>query len=135
MKIRSTKTFAEAIYESARGKSGADLSTVLDNAISFMEKNQLLGKSREILAHLEKIIDKDEGVMRVKVKSSSILSKKVTEELEANLKKRYKAKTIEIDNIEDKSLIKGIKIEVNDEVIDLSLAHRLHQLQTHLIKN
>jgi F0F1-type ATP synthase delta subunit len=135
MKIRSTKTFAEAIYESARGKSGAGLSTVLDNAINFMEKNQLLGKSKEILAHLEKIIDKDEGVIRVRVKSSSILSKKVVEELEENLKNRYKAKTIEIDNTEDKSLIKGIKIEVNDEVIDLSLAHRLRQLQTHLIKN
>ncbi len=135
MKLRSTKTLAEAIYESARGKSGAELSGTLANVVEFIEKNQLLGKSKEILSHLERIIDKDEKVVRAKVESASVLSKKTLEELSLNLKKRYRAETIEIDNIENTNLINGIKVIINDEIIDLTLANRLHQLQNHLIKN
>lgn len=135
MKLRSIKNLAEAIYQNAKGKNGAELSATLANAVEFMDKHQLLGKSKEILSQLEKIIDKDEKVLRAKVTSSTVLSKKMLEELEENLKKRYKAKDVEIDTKEDSNLINGLKIEANDEIIDLTLRARLHQLQTHLIKN
>lgn len=135
MKLRSTKNLAEAIYQNAKGKNGPELSVTLANVVEFMDKHQLLGKSKEILSQLEKIIDKDEKVLRAKVTSSTVLSKKMLEELEENLKKRYKAKDVEIDTKEDLDLINGMKIEANDEIIDLTLRARLHQLQTHLIKN
>lgn len=135
MKLYSTKNLAGAIYESVKGKTGSELSHTLANAVEFMGKHQLLGKSKEILTHLEKIIDKNEKVLRAKVTSSTVLSKKMLEDLEESLKKRYKAKEVEIDTKENSNLINGIKIEANDEIIDLTLSHRLHQLQTHLIKN
>ena len=135
MKIRSTKTFAEAIYESTKGKSGPALLQSLTNTVEFMSKNQLLSKSKEILAQLEKIIDKDEGILRARITSASPLSKKSEIELESNLKKRYGVKEVELDITEDKSLIHGIKIEVEDEIMDLSTSHRLHKLQEHLIRN
>ena len=135
MKLRSSKILAKAIYESTKGKSGAELSQAIDNSISFMDKNQLLGKKKEILAHLEKIIDKDENVLRAKVKSANTLSQKTLEELGENLKKKYKAKGVEIDSMVDEKLIDGFKIEVNDEIIDFTLSHKLHRLQEYLIKN
>jgi ATP synthase F1 delta subunit len=135
MKLRSTKTLAEAIHEVTRGKSGAELSLAMSNVVEFMNKNQLLGKSKEILSHLENIIDKEDKVIRAKVSSAQVLDKKDLEELSHNLKKRYKAETIKIDTHENKDLVNGIKVEVSDEIIDLTLAHRLHQLQTHLTKN
>lgn len=135
MKLHSTKNLSHAIYEATKGKSGAELSHSLVNVVEFMDKHQLLGKSKEILTHLEKIIDKDEKILRAKVTSSAVLSKKMLEDLEESLKKRYKAKDVEIDTKENSNLINGIKIEANDEIIDLTLSHRLHQLQAHLIKN
>lgn len=135
MKLRSTKNFAEAVYESTKGKSGVALTHALENVVSFMQKNQLIGKKNEILKELEKIIDTDENIVRAKVKSADVLSKKILTELEENLKKKYKAKEVEIDSIVDKKLIDGFTIEIHDEIIDLSLSHRLHQLQTYLIKN
>lgn len=135
MKLRSTKTLAEAIYETTKGKSGVELTHALEKILLFLDKNQLLGKSKEILSQLEKIIDADEKVLRARVKSADILSKKIIDELEDSLKKRYRAKTVEIDSTVDAKLINGLKIEVNDEIIDLTLSNRLHQLQTHLIKN
>lgn len=135
MKVRSLKTVAEAIHEATAGKTGASLSTACENVISFLDKNQLLGKSKEILKLLEESIDRKEHIVRAKVTTAEPLSKKQHDELSQNLKKRYNAKEIEIDHTENRGLISGIKIEVGDEIIDLSLSHRLHQLQTHLIKN
>lgn len=135
MKVRSTKTIACAIYESTKGKTGAALSEALSNAVEFMSKNKLLSRSKEIIAQLEKIVDIDEGILRAHVTTASPLTKKSQEELESNLKKRYKAKVVELDITEDKKLIHGVKIQVEDEIMDLSTSHRLHQLQAHLIKN
>ncbi len=135
MKVYSTKTFAEAIYQTTHNKSGVELENALSNTIDFLNKNQMLGKSKEILSHLEKIIDKKDGIIRAKIISNNILSKKILDELEENLKKRYLAKAVDINNINDESLLGGMKIEVNDEIIDLSLSNRLHKLQAHLIKN
>jgi F-type H+-transporting ATPase subunit delta len=135
MKLRSTKTLAQAIYETTKGKSGVELTSALEKTLLFLDKNQLLGKSKEILSQLEKIIDIEEKVLRAKVRSADVLSKKMIDELQESLKKRYRAKTVEIDSTVDAKLINGLKIEVNDEIIDLTLSNRLHQLQTHLIKN
>ncbi len=135
MKVRSIKTLAEAIYKNTKDKSGHDLNVALANVVEFMDKNRLLGKSKEILSQLEHIMDKEEKIVRVKVKSANTLSKKVIEELEESLKKRYKAKQVEIDESVDEKLINGFKIEAQGEIVDLTLAHRLHQLQNHLIKN
>lgn len=135
MKVRSLTSVAEAVYESTKGKSGAELSHALANVVEFLDKNQLLGKSKEILRELEKSIDRDEQIVRAKVTSATPLSKSAIDELEDNLKKRYKAQHVEIDQSEDSSLISGIKVEVGDEILDLSLSHRVHQLQAFLIKN
>lgn len=135
MKLRSTKNLAEAIYQSAKGKTGKELDSVLLNASEFIKRNQLLGKGKEILAQLEKIVDKDEKVLRVKVTSAEALSRRMVEELEESLKKKYKAHRVVIDEREDEKLLSGIKVEAHDEIIDLTLRNRLNKLQTHLIKN
>lgn len=135
MNIRSTKTISQAIYESTKDKNGVELSNSLNNVINFLHKNQLLGKSKEILKNLEDIINKKEDRIKGKVTSSRDLTEKLKEELENNLRKRYKAKEILLDYSKDEKLIDGLKIEIKDEIIDLSLAHRLNKLQTHLIKN
>ncbi len=135
MKLRSIKNLAEAIYESAKGKSGKELESVMVNAGQFIKKNRLLGKGKEILAHLEKVVDKDEKILRAKVTSAEKLTRREAGDLEESLKKKYKAKHVEIDEKIDEKLIQGIKIEAHDEVIDLTLLNRLQKLQTHLIKN
>lgn len=135
MKLSSTKTLAQAIYETTKGKSGVELTHALENTVVFIKKNQLMSRSKEILSHLENIIGTNENIVRAKVKSRDVLSKKMISELEESLKKRYKAKEVEINNMVDEEVIDGIKIEVQNEVIDLTLRHRLNQLQNYLIKN
>ncbi|MCX6756456.1 MAG: F0F1 ATP synthase subunit delta [Candidatus Nomurabacteria bacterium] len=134
MKV-SPKTIAEAIYAGAHNKEGQDLSVFLEDTVSFLNKNRMMGKYKEVLEHLQNLIDKKEKRVRVSVTTAEKLSHKMLTELSDNLKHRYKAEEIEIDEHEDPSLIAGVKIRAYDEVIDMTLSNKLHQLKTHLTKN
>ena len=50
------------------------------------------------------------------------------------LKERYKVKDVNITEIFDGKLLGGMRILVNDEIIDLSLQNKIKKLQEHLIR-
>ncbi len=129
------KTIAEAIYAGAHGKTSNELGVVLDNTILFLKQRNLISKSKEIFYHLEKIVDREEKVVRAVAESAEKIPHKLKEELEEILKKRYRAKLIETEYKENTDLIGGIKITVRDEVIDFSFRNKLEKLQAHLIRN
>ena len=56
-------------------------------------------------------------------------------ELEQFLKKRYSAKEISFFEILDTRLVGGIKVEVNDEIIDLSIRNKISKLQEYLTRS
>jgi F-type H+-transporting ATPase subunit delta len=131
----STRTIAQAIYEASHDKEGKDLHAVLENATKVLASRHLLSRAPEIIKHLQEIIDQKEGIVRAHVESAHKLTRGIHEDIEDQLKKRYKAKSIELEHTIDEKHLGGIKIHVGDEVIDLTLSHHLHQLQNHLNAN
>ncbi|MEI6660391.1 MAG: ATP synthase F1 subunit delta [bacterium] len=131
----STKNLAQAIYESSLGKSGRELDAVVENSVRMIASRNMIGKSTDILTQLQLIMDKDTKTVRATITSSHFLSKKNTDIIEKELKKRYTAEQVELTMKEDEKLINGLRIEVGDEIIDLSLAHQIGQLQDYLLKN
>jgi len=132
MATLSTKNIAYALYEATKDKQGKDLETALSNGVAFLANKHLLSRTSEILRELEKIIDEKEGVVRARVETSRKLTKGMEAELEKEIKERYKAKEVHLDTAENRTLLGGLKIQVGDEVIDLTLSHKLAQLQNHL---
>ncbi len=88
----SPKNTAYAIYETTKGKSGAELNTALKNSIEFLANKNLISKSNQILNELGKIIDEDEGVVRARVSAPNSLTDTAKTEVEKMLKERHKAK-------------------------------------------
>jgi F-type H+-transporting ATPase subunit delta len=131
----SIKNLARAIYESSEGKDGKDLDMVVKNSVNLISRKHLLNKSKEILAQLEKISDKNEEVVRAKISSKTKINKKGTDEIEDFIKKRYKAKNVILDFEIDEKLLGGIKIQVGDEIIDTTLKHKMKKLENYLITN
>lgn len=131
----SAKNTAYAIYESAKGKSGADLDAVLKNSVEFLAGKNLLSRSADILKELRAIIDEDEGTLRARVSAPGPLAGHAKMEIEKMLKERHKAKSVILDFREDKSLLGGMKIETKDEVTDITLRNKTKQLQEFLLKN
>ena len=133
MKI-STKKIAQAIHASTKNKSGKELEQSLVNVVEFLAKKNLLSKAPQILKQLEETLNTEGRIVRAKVSSKSELGKHTTDELKHALQHRYKAEDIVLDLHEDKTLLGGIKIETQDEIIDLSIENKLNQLQNHLLK-
>lgn len=131
----SINNIARAIYESTLEKSGESLNIVTKRAIDMISKKHLMSKSNEILNELEKIIDKKDEVVRAKISSRIKLGKKITDEIDDFIKKRYKAKKIVLEYIIDEKLLGGIKIEIGDEIIDTTLKNKVKKLQNYLINN
>lgn len=131
----SINNMARAIYDSSQGKEGAELDAVTKNTVDLISKKHLMSRSKEILSSLEKIVDKKDEVVRAKISSRIKIDKKIVDEIEDFIKKRYKAKNTVLEFMVDETLLGGIKIEVGDEIIDTTLKNKIKKLKNYLITN
>jgi len=132
MATLTNNDIARAIYLSTKDKEGAHLKDELKQVTQFLDRRRLLSKSKEILNSLEKIINEKEGILTATISSAEKISHKTKEDVVHLLKHRYEAKEAVVEEKIDKSLLRGIKIEVRDEVIDLSVKNKIGQLQEYL---
>ena len=131
----SVKNLAQAIYESSKNKDGVDLDILMKDAVILINKKRLLTKTDKILKALERIMDKDIGITKVKISSHSKLKEKEKKEIEEFVKKKYKSKEVELYLTENPKLLGGIKIEIDDEILDMTLSKKIQKLQNYLIEN
>ncbi len=130
----SNNDIAQSIYLITKDKTGSELKDALGKVVVFLNNKRLLGKTAPILMSLQKIINKKEGIVEVTTKSGKDLSPHAKHELKEELSKRYKAKEIILNEKVDKSILGGVRIEVNDEVIDLTLNNKVNKLQEYLTR-
>lgn len=134
MKV-SVNNLARAIYESSSDKKESELVKLNQGIIELIQEKNMLGKTDQILEALEKIIDEEEGLVRVKVSAKGKISKTITNQIEEFIKERYGAKNVMMSLTEDPKLLGGIKIQIGDEIIDTTLSTKISQLQNYLITN
>ena len=127
----SNNDIARAIYLASKEKEDEQF---FSKVIQFLVRRRLLPKAPDILERLNKIINKEEGIVIVKVSSKQYLPEKIKNELMKILEKRYPEKIITIVPNLDQTLLGGFKIEIDDEVIDLTLKNKIDKLQEYLIK-
>ncbi len=132
-RILTNKNIAESIYLLTKGKSGKELADTLGNVVRFLDRKRLLGRADAILTVLRKRINQAEGIIEAKVTTVSDLSNHAKHDLKEQLIKRYHAKEIILNEDIDKGLLGGMRIEVDDEVIDLTLKNKVAKLQEYLI--
>jgi len=130
----SNNDIARAIYLILKDKTKIELHDVFDKVIKFLVQKRLLTKTADILERLDKIINKEEGKIIVKILSAKKLKEELKKELIIFLKERYKAKEIVFIEVLEEKLLGGMRIEVNDEIIDLTVKNKIKKLQEHLTR-
>jgi len=103
--------------------------------VQFLVRKRLLGKSADVLLRLQKVVDKEAGTIRAIVKTANNLSVKTKRELEQVLIKRYSTKGAVVSEQIDKKLLGGFRVEVNDEVIDLTFRNKIARLEEYLTRS
>ena len=134
MATLSNNDIARAIYFAVKGKSPHEQSQMFKRTAQFLNKHRLISKTGEILSRLQKIINEDEGKVVALISSKKKLDEHEKKELSRALSKRYRGKTVVIEEKIDEKLIGGFKIEAEDEQIDVTLRNKISQLQEYLIK-
>ena len=85
----------------------------------------------DISKNFKELVAKEKNLKNITVASSYRIDKEQLTQIEAALKKRMKAEVSIVTEI-DKSLIGGLKISYDDQVIDLSIKNKLEKLKTQL---
>lgn len=134
MAVTSNNLIAHAIYEVTKGKTGSELTSAMGDVMKFLVRKRLLSRSTGIISSLEKIVNKEEGVVKAKVLSARKLDHDSKAHIIHNLEKRYSAKKIILEEEINEKLLGGIKVEIGDEVIDLTLKNKINKLQEHLTR-
>lgn len=135
MATLSNNDIAHAIYLSVKDKNTSEQSVLFPKIIQFLYRKRLLSQRGEILSRLDKIINKEDKRIIVKISSKEPLHENVKKEIAHILKERYSAeKVILIENLDEK-LLGGFKIEVNNEVIDLTIKNKIGKLKEYLTKS
>jgi F-type H+-transporting ATPase subunit gamma len=95
--------------------------------------SSMLTKSDIVLNNLEELIDTEHGIIRPKIYTAHKIPQEIIKEIEQELKNKYKAEEVIITEIEDPKILGGIKIQIANEIIDLSLQKKVAQLKKHLL--
>ncbi len=135
MATLSNNDIARSIYLLSKDKTASERLVLNGKIVKFLFKKRLLSKSSVILSLLTKIINKEEGKLVAKISRVEPLNSKNKSHLEQFLKKRYSAKEVTLVETLDKKLLGGFRLEVNDEVIDLSMKNKVKKLQEHLTRD
>jgi F-type H+-transporting ATPase subunit delta len=130
----SYNDIAKAIYIGSKNKDNQEMSLFVDNTVKFLTRKKLLSKSKNILDKLETLLNNEKGLVKAKVSTAEKMNDVLKKELNSFLLKKYNAKEVDMMEIVDSKYIGGVKIEVDDEVIDLTIFNKLKKLQTHLTR-
>lgn len=130
----SNNDIAKAIYLISKDKADNELKDVNVKIIQFLARKRLFSKTPDILQKLNNIINKEKEKIIVKISSKEKLNEEIKKELTFFLKERYKIKEVDFIERLDEKLLGGIKLEIGDEIIDLTVKNKIKKLQEHLIR-
>ena len=130
----SNNDIAHAIYLVSKDKGDTELPDIYKKVVKFLADRGLIPKSRDILERLDKIINQKKERIVVKILSAKKLKEESKKEITNFLKRRYGAKEVVMKEILDEKLLGGIRIEINDEIIDLTVKDEIKKLQEYLTR-
>lgn len=130
----SNNDIARSIYSFLQDKGGTEAENS-KKIVQFLFRKRLLSKSNDILSKLENIFNAEMGIVKVKVSCAGKLRDSARKDLMNFLKRRYGAKEFILEEHFDESLLGGLRVEVGDEVADLTLKNKIGKLQEYLTES
>lgn len=124
------KQYAQALYESLRdiGAKEDEVDLVFKNFYSILLRNNDLKLINKIIEKIEEIDKEEKGVVEVEVTGAEEIDKDLVSKLHSLIGKKA-----EIQEKVDPGLIGGLKIQINDLLIDGSIKAKLNKLKQSLI--
>ncbi len=121
------RQYAKALYESLKDVKEDNVDPVFKNFYTILLRNNDLKLINKIIEKIEEIDKEERGVVEVEVTGA----KKIDQDLVSKLRNLIGEKA-EIKEKIDPNLIGGLKIQINDLLIDGSIKGKLNKLRQSL---
>lgn len=128
----SPKIYAKALFSLFKERK-LD-SRALRNFLKILFKNNQLRILPKILQEFERIYKADFKILELKVFTPQKLKKDELSFLKEKIREKYRPSKIVFKEIIDRNLIAGLKVQIEDEIIDASMRNSLSQLEKLLLK-
>lgn len=125
----SIKQYAKALYEATKDAPDAAIGGIVNNFLSILERDNKLKKIEYIIDEFTAYSKMAEGIMQIEVESARKLDAGAAEKI----RKIFGAKS-EIRETVNKKLIGGLRIKINDIILDASVKNQLNRLKNSLTK-
>ena len=122
------RQYAKALYESLKEAKENEVDLVFKNFYSILLRNNDLKLVNKIIEKIEEIDKEERGVVEVEVTGAKEIDKDLVSKL-----RNLIGKKVEIREKVDPGLIGGLKIQINDLLIDGSIKAKLNKLKQSLI--
>lgn len=124
----SPKQYAKALYESLKEAKEDKVDFIFKNFYTVLLRNNDLKLINKIIEKIEEIDKEERGVVEVEITSAKEIDKDLVSKL-----RNLIGKKAEIREKIDPSLIGGLKIQINDLLIDGSIKAKLSKLRQSLV--
>ncbi|KKQ40594.1 MAG: ATP synthase subunit delta [Candidatus Magasanikbacteria bacterium GW2011_GWA2_37_8] len=124
----SNKQFAEALFAVTDGLKGEKLNEALHQFVLLLVKYHKLKQGALIIAEFEKYAKKKSGIIELEITSA----RKLSDTTLNHIKKIFGEQVESIEKI-DGEILGGVKIKMEDKILDASLKTQLLNLKQNLI--
>ncbi len=121
------KQYGKILYESTKTLKGVELEKAINNFLLFLQREQMVSKAPYIMKEFEKYAKKQEGIEMIEIVSA----RKLTEAQIQEISKHFGDK-VEAVTIVDSTLLGGIMIKTENEILDGSIKGQLEKLKQQL---
>ncbi|MFA5062027.1 MAG: F0F1 ATP synthase subunit delta [Patescibacteria group bacterium] len=129
MKKTSNKQYAKALFEATKGMSAHNLTEIVNSFLGILQRDHRLKKIEYIIEEFVKYSKKAGGIKEIEVESARKLEPVTIEKI----RKVFGAKS-EITETINKDLIGGLRLKVDDVILDASIKNQLQRLKQTLTK-
>lgn len=133
MKV-SSKQYAQVLYKLTKDKSSEEVDIVVKKFVANLRSKQKLNSIDQVIKQFVKIYNKENSIVEAIVSTGREVDEKTVENIKKILKERYKAEKIEMEMKVDEKLKGGIKIMVEEDILDNSIAGKLARLRNGLVR-
>lgn len=133
MKI-SPKKYAQALFDSLKGKDDKESIIIIDLFIEMLYEDNQIALIRKIIYYFQALYEKEGLYSKVRIESAHKLSDKTKSEIKKYLQKKEIKGELKWEEIIDEKLKGGFILRYQDQILDLSLKTRLNNFSQFLIK-
>jgi len=125
----SAAQYAKTLYELASGKNKSEIDSIAASFAKLLAKNNRLKMAPAIIEKFGNIWNRENGILEADVESAYPLNDEISGKITKEIKEKYGAKEVILNNKINKDIKGGIIIKIGDEVIDRSVKKQLKMLK------